>query len=156
MLLNAKKKGNDKMIKTFRGLLADGGQEQIRLSTIKGKVGYKIVKFELMPPSPGATGQESVVKIYSQEQSSVTGTIDFTENQLLAAAFGSTMTGEPSVHPQTLSVIFDREMVNQDIFITHVEINGSVACNYYFELEVIPLDEKMAEYSTIKDLRGNV
>jgi hypothetical protein len=141
------------MIKTFRGLLADNGQDQIRLSTIKGKVGYRIVKFELMPPSPGAAGQESVVKIYSQEQTSVTGTIDFTQSQLLAAAFGSTMTGEPSVHPQTLSVIFDREMFNQDIFITHVEINGSVACNYYLELEVIPLDDAGAEYTTLKDMR---
>jgi len=33
------------VVKTFRGLLADGGQDRIRLSTIKGKVGYKIAKF---------------------------------------------------------------------------------------------------------------
>jgi len=48
------------MIKTFRGLLADGGQDRIRLSTIKGKVGYKIAKFEGFPNTPGVTDYESI------------------------------------------------------------------------------------------------
>ena len=30
------------MIKTFRGILADGDQNKIRLTTKKGKIGYKI------------------------------------------------------------------------------------------------------------------
>ena len=52
------------MIKTFRGLLAHGGQDRIRLSTIKGKVGYRIKKFQLMPQDANED-TEHVMKIYS-------------------------------------------------------------------------------------------
>jgi len=67
------------VVKTFRGLLADGGQDRIRLSTMKGKVGYRIVKFELFPSSPGASGQQSVVKVYTDSQSSIVGSVNFTD-----------------------------------------------------------------------------
>lgn len=139
------------MIKTFRGLLADGGQDRIRLQTIKGKVGYKISKFQLMPSAPGTTAQESIVKIYKNEQSSVTGTINFTDSDLMASAYLRTSTGASENH--IMFVVFDQEMVNQDIYITHLEVNASVACNYYFELEIIPLDDAGAEYTTLKDFR---
>jgi len=142
------------MIKTYRGKLEDGDQAQIRLSTPQGKIGYKIKKFELMPPSPGAAGQESVVKIFRREQTAVDGLVDFDDSTLLAAAFGSTMTGEPSVHPQTLSVIFDSAIINQDIFVTHSEVNGSVACNYYVELEQVKLTEEEALVEIVKNLRA--
>ena len=140
------------VVKTFRGLLADGGQDRIRLSTNQGKVGYRMVKFQLMPSAPGTTAQESIVKIYTIEQSSVTGTINFTESDLMASAYLRTSTGASENH--IMFVVFDQEMVNQDIYITHSEVNAAVSCNYYIELEAIPLDEKMAEYSTIKDLRS--
>ena len=35
------------VVKTFRGQLEDGGQDHIRLQTIKGKVGYRIVSCKL-------------------------------------------------------------------------------------------------------------
>jgi len=50
-------------------------------------------------------------------------------------------------------VIFDSEIFNQDIYLTHTDTGGAVACNYYIELEVIPLDDAGAEYATVKDLR---
>jgi len=139
------------MIKTFRGLLADGGQDRIRLSTIKGKVGYRIVKFQLFAITPGAAGYESIVKVYKSEQTTIDGTVNFTDSDLLAVSY---LEGDGAPHyTDKLTTIFDREIVNQDMYITHHEDNGALQCNYYMELEVIPLDDKGAEYMTIKDLR---
>jgi len=75
------------VVKTFRGLLADGGQEQIRLQTIKGKVGYRIVKLQLFPYQPGHTvNYESVIQIFTHKQSTVpasAATVDFTDSTFL-------------------------------------------------------------------------
>ena len=139
------------MIKTFRGLLADGGQDRIRLQTIKGKVGYRIIKFQIMDDAPGTANQESIVKIYKTEQSSTDGGVNFTDSALLGAAFLSI--GSSYATPVDTVIIFDREIFNQDIFITHADITGSGACNYYLELEVVPLDDAGAEYTTLKDMR---
>ena len=156
MLLNAKKVqriGRDKMIKTFRGLLADGAQDQIRLGTIKGKVGYKIVKFESIPNQPFDVTQESITKIYKTNQSTIDGIVDFTDNDLLAVAiFKDHATTFYNAYD---SVIFDGEIFNQDVYVTHSEVAGSASQNYYIELEVIPLSEQGAEYTTIKDIRTN-
>jgi len=141
------------VVKTFRGLLADSGQDRIRLSTIKGKVGYRIFKLELMTNSPGIGNEaEHVLKIYKDEQSSIDGVIDFTDSTLLGAAFLPVKT---SLFSQELIVTFDREMFNQDIYVTHKDNGGNaVPCNYYLELEVIPLDDAGAEYTTLKDMRS--
>jgi len=143
------------VVKTFRGLLADGGQDRIRLQTIKGKVGYKITKLEILTNEPGLAGYESVIMIWKKEQTSVpvgSATINFTDSDLLAVAtvFSNNSHG---YGPFTPAAIFDNEVFNQDIYITHSENTASVACNYYLELEVIPLDDKGAEYTTVKDLR---
>ena len=152
MPLNAKKKGRDKMIKTFRGLLASGGQDQIRLSTIKGTVGYQIVKFELLPNAPGTVSQESIAKVYSDEQTTVDAVIDFSDNTLLAAVFYSDGADN---YPGATVIILDNMVFNQDIYITHSDVAGGASpCNYYIELEVIPLTDQGAEYTTIKDLRS--
>ena len=141
------------MIKTFRGLLADDTQDRIRLSTIKGKVGYQIVKFKSMPQAPGTVQQESILKIYKTEQTagSIDGIIDFTDTDLLGSIFMRSSAHESGY--ASIFVVFDQQIVNQDIYITHSEVTGSELCNYYLELEVIPLDEAGAEYTTLKDLR---
>ena len=141
------------VVKTFRGLLADGGQDRIRLQTIKGKVGYKIIKFQIMPERPTNQKSENVVKIYNELQSSIDAVINFTDSDLLAAAYlenndSADYMGIPSI------IIFDNEVFNQDIYVTHDDGGGDArACNYYFELEVIPLDDAGAEYTTLKDMR---
>ena len=61
-------------IKSFRGLIADGGIDIIPLSTNNGSTGYKIVKFQVLANDPAGTSSESTVKIYSIPQTSVTGT----------------------------------------------------------------------------------
>jgi len=140
------------VVKTFRGLLADGGQDRIRLQTIKGKVGYRIVKFQLMTGAPGSTDYEQIVKIFKSSQTSIVEAIDFTDSDLLAAGYteGAAATnfiGDP------MTVIFDTEIFNQDIFISHFDVKNAESCNYYLELEVIPLDDAGAEYTTLKDMR---
>jgi len=146
----------EKMIKTFRGLLADGGQDQIRLQTIKGKVGYRIVKFQIMSYLPTSGGhKEHVVQIWKSEQTSVPtaapAPINFTDSDLLAAAWS--LSSDSPAYATTQDVIFDNEMFNQDIFVTHTDTDGTDTCNYYLELEVIPLDDAGAEYTTLKDMR---
>jgi len=149
------------MIKTFRGLLADGGQDRIRLGTIKGKVGYKIIKFKLLSEKPGAVSQESVVKIYKTEQGvpagrpAIDGEVDFTDSDLLASGIYILSDNSTAIWNTSETIIFDSEIFNQDIYITHSDISTGQKCNYYFELEVIPLDDAGAEYTTIKDLRSN-
>ena len=138
------------MIKTFRGILADGGQEQIRLSTMKGKVGYKIVKFQALNKNPAAASAEIVAQIWKTEQSTVVATIDFSDSNLLASIF---MVTRDVANEST--IIVDNEIFNQDIYITVKFTSGSDDCNYYIELEVIPLTDMGAEYTTIKDLRAN-
>jgi len=140
------------MIKTFRGLLADGGQDQLRLQTIKGKVGYRIVKLQLMTEKPGTTDYEQIVKIFKSSQTSIVEAIDFTDSDLLAAGYteggaATNFIGNP------MTVIFDNEIFNQDIFVSHFDAKGALPCNYYLELEVIPLDDAGAEYTTLKDMR---
>ena len=147
------------VVKTFRGLLADGGQDHIRLSTIQGKVGYQIVKFELIGYNPSATSNESIVKVWNAEQGADNGSgdpygfIDFSIPDLLAAGYYSG--GSASSNPQDVVIIVDRKIINQDIYVTHFDNSSDVAINYYLELEVIPLSDMAAEYTTIKDLRSN-
>jgi len=96
------------MIKTFRGQLADGGQDRIRLSTIKGKVGYKIIKFSLLDAAPSAITIASTVQIWTQEQSSVVSTINFTDSSLLAAGIYHAGSGTASPRSVFMETIFDR------------------------------------------------
>jgi len=140
------------MIKTFRGLMDNGDQDRIRLSTKKGKIGYKIVKFEMMGYAPGTTEQESIMKIFKIPQATVDALCDFNDGNLLAAGFYSS---DDNVDPPTTIVTFDKEIFNQDIYITHSEVNGNRLCNYYLELEVVTLSDNAAAVSTLRDIRLN-
>ena len=139
------------VVKTFRGLLADDGQDRIRLQTIKGKVGYKIIKFEGMIYQPGADSQESILKIYSKSQTSIDNIVNFTDNAILGLLYIKQGAGDEQTSYHT--VVFDNMVFNQDIYVTHKDSSTGEACNYYIELEVIPLDDAGAEYTTLKDMR---
>jgi len=139
------------MIKTFRGLLADAAVDRIRLSTIKGKVGYQIIKFQVLQESPGAADAKATVTI-SKVNFTPVATANFTDSDILGIAFY----GNPSstAYPIQQVIIFDNEVFNQDIFIGSQDVGGaSEKMNYYLELEVIPLDDAGAEYTTLKDMR---
>ena len=138
------------VVKTFRGQLEDGGQDHIRLQTIKGKVGYRIVKFQVMGPD-GSENIESVVQIW-KTNTTATFSINFGDSDLLGAAV-ITQSASAQVYPNDVAVIFDKEIFNQDIYITCKGVDYTASVNYYIELEVIPLDDAGAEYTTLKDMR---
>jgi len=120
-------------IKTFRGVIADQAQDTIVLHTNDGSIGYRIVKFQVFPTgaTPGFT-YESFVSIYKVSQGTIPadGVPDFSDNTLLACAF-YTASSSGAVYPEDLNVIFDNEIFNQDIYISHSNSDGTVSINYY-------------------------
>jgi len=146
-------------IKTFRGLIADGGQDTIVVHTNDGSTGYRVVKFEIFPEQPGQVSYESTVQIWKVSQaapSTSAVTVDFSNQELLGAAYYGQYTTISSAN-QAQVVTFDSEVFNQDIYITHTNVEGSGAAypiNYYIELEQMPLDINESTVATLKDIRN--
>jgi len=143
-------------IKTFRGKMGDGAQDTIVLHTNNGATGYRIVKFQLFPNIPGTGTLESTVSIYKVEQATVsttTAAVDFSDQTLLAASFLSINAGAPS-NPVNITTVFDNEIFNQDIYVTHTTTDGSGAVNYYLELEQVKLDLNENTVATLKNIRN--
>tara|TARA_Y100001951_G_scaffold60779_1_gene48367 strand:- start:420 stop:848 length:429 start_codon:yes stop_codon:yes gene_type:complete len=140
------------MKKSFRGLLEDEGIARIRLSTKQGMIGYKIHKFQIIGEQPGTTNIESTVKIFSVPTTTATNNVDFSDPTLLAA--GHYAKGNNTAEVQSDIVVFDNMIINQDIYVTAVETQGSEPTNYYIELERVKLDLNDATVATLKDMRG--
>jgi len=148
------------MIKTFRGLIADGAQDTIVLHTNDGSIGYRIVKFDVFPQNPGHTAdKELLVQIWSvapATHAAGSGTIvDFNNNELLAVGYftenssGAVVTG-PAV------VIFENMIFNQDIYVTNQDQSTGESANYYLELEQVKLDLNENTVATLKNIRAKV
>ncbi len=134
-------------------MLAPGTQEKIRLKTNNGKTGYKITNFQVISNQPGSADYESVVKITKIEDPTVVATIDFTDSKLMAVAYykGKLSANEPAT---TDTIIFDNELTNQDIFVNVSDAGaGSVACNYYIELESTDINDLQATQLTLRNVR---
>ena len=147
------------MIKTFRGLLADGEQQKIRLSRNNGLMGYKILKFQGFFEKPGTAEQESLLMILKRELDSVvtaSSEVNFEDQNILAVWFDTQHTSPAYNQTRPDNVIFDKEIINQDIFITHTDqpVDVGESCNYYLELEEVPLNLNEATVATLKDMRG--
>ena len=143
-------------IKSFRGQIADTDEDTIVLHTNNGRIGYRIVKLEIMTEAPFATAtSEHVLKVWSKEQNTpyTDSTVDFSEQILLAAAITTNHT-TGYANPVPVVVIFDTRIFNQDIFITHTDSSNSQALNYHMELEQIPLDLNESTVATLKDIRN--
>ncbi len=138
------------MIKTFRGSIPDAGEVKLRLSTKKGKIGYRILKFQVMAINPITTSGEHICKIFKVSQDSSTTGVDFADGNLLAVALF--IHNDNYTNTQT-HVIFEQEVFNQDIYLTHGSDAGSEALSYYVELEAMPLTDNAAAVSTLRDIR---
>jgi len=128
-----------KVIKTFRGRIDNAGQDTIYLAGGENNKGYRIHKLQIMTYEPGNTSQDLVLKIYKNKQTSVPATsakVDFKEDSLLAASWFSQATSDFSHYE---IVIFDKEVVNQNIYITNTDNDGTDSCNYYLELEEVTM-----------------
>lgn len=127
------------IMKAFKGKLTSDdnalNQDTIHLSGGEIHEGYRIHKLELIATSESAD-ISPIVKVYTTKQSSVDATIDFTEDGLIGAAMYRQDSGNQ--YPSTQVIIFDKDVFNQDIYITckdNETSGGSV--NYYLELEQI-------------------
>jgi len=121
---------------SFRGLVADGGQDRIRIEGATGQIAWRITKFEIMPTLTGAINAELVAKIFREEQTSVTGDIDFTDDELLGAAYFKINQTDVGSGPLA-GVIFDNALFVRNIHITAVDTNATNDTNYYIELEEV-------------------
>ena len=143
------------MIKSFRGLLADGALDTINLHTNDGKTGYRVVKFELILYDPAADHSENTISIWSTSAAAAAATqyIDFSDNAMLAS--GYIENGAGNTERQDITIIFDKEIFNQDIYITNsVGDVASTGINYYLELEQISLDMNEATVATLQSIRS--
>jgi len=140
------------MIKTFRGLMVDGGTDTINLHTNDGKTGYRIVSFGIIPKNPGGAVQDSVIQIFKVPQTTAVATVDFSDQTLLAVAVYSQHSTQYAAGLQ--HIIFDREIFNQDIYITHKDEAVGADCNYYIELEQISLDLNESTVATLQSIRN--
>ena len=147
-------------IKSFRGLIASGGQDTISLHTNTGNIGYRIVKFNIMPNVPGdSADQEHIVMIWKTKRTAAeladntTTRPDFSNQVLLGTGILVNDIGSSLNYDE--SIIFDNETFNQDIFVTARDIGGSTqSCNYYIELEQVKLDLNENTVATLKDIRN--
>ena len=140
-------------IKSFRGKLANNIIDTIMLHTNDGKTGYRIKKFDLFPATPDSA-YESVVQIFSTGQTTASITVDFSNQELLGAAWYAFQGSGSSDATGYMKQVFDNVVFNQDIYITHKDGQGGII-NYYIELEQISLDLNEQTVATLKDLRNN-
>jgi len=123
-------------VHSFRGALGDSGQDKINLERQNVTLAYRIVKFSIITNSPGTATLVHVVKIYKEKQTSVTGTIDFTDPNLLGCAVNQGLQAGNS----DIQIIFENEIFSRNIYLTAKEIVGaSGTVNYYIELEEVPV-----------------
>ena len=139
------------MIKSFRGKVADGEIQRIKLSTSNGLTGYKMVKLFIVGEDPEAETEEFTVKVFTIEPSSVTASIDFNDPTLLAMAYLDQNSSSADQPPPL--IVFDQMKFNQDIYVTNKSAGGRTA-NFYIELEQFKFDINEATVATLKDMRG--
>ena len=138
-------------IKSFRGKMVDGGMDTISLHTNDGSVGYRIKKVQCVPENPGTTNTEHVFKIFKIPQTTVSGSIDFSDQTLLASVY---LSSRDDRYGGDNIIVFDNEIFNQDIYLTHDDTNNAGAVNYYIELEQVKLDLNENTVATLKDIRN--
>ena len=137
---------------SYKGKLAIGEQDRIKLSTINGKRGYKINKFQIISTTPGTGNVELVSKITKVTDTNIGPTAKFTDADLLGVAFYSG--NENAAYPFSETIIFDNEKFNQDIFVSMADADGgTVPGNYYIELETMNLSDLETTMLTLKSLR---
>ena len=139
-------------IKTFRGLIADGAQDTVVLHTNNGSTGYRITKLLGMSNAPGTTQEYHIIKIYKISQTAVDGVVDMSDNTLIAALCFNNRNDE--LHSNESLIIADNEIFNQDIYITHTDVQSNTSANFYLELEQVKLDLNENTVATLKDIRN--
>jgi hypothetical protein len=145
--------------KTFRGLMPDKSQTKISLSTRDGSTGYRIKKFQMVSNQPVNDDTEHIMMIWKLEQptAAVAAGInapDFSNQTLLGVGVYTNASSAHTVASFT-GVVFDNEIFNQDIYITHSDEQAGIGCNYYLEIETMPLNLNENTVATLRDIRNS-
>jgi hypothetical protein len=122
-------------IHSFRGQLANGKQDKIRIQGSVGSIAWRINKFDIMIEDPMGATSEAMVKIYREKQSSVTNIVNFTDDELMAVAF--TEENSATSYSGVTHIIFDNMLFSRNIHVTAGVGAGNVS--YYIELEQVKL-----------------
>ena len=129
-------------VHSFRGLLADDGQDEINLERQNVNLAYRMIKFEIIPEKPGGLSAEHVMQVWREEQNTTSidyDEIKFTDPDLLAAGFVNNATGGDT-YPSQQHVIFDNILFSRNIYVTMGLRAGTGSCNYYIEIEEVPVN----------------
>jgi len=125
-------------VHSFRGLLSDGGQDEINLERSNLNLAYRLIKFQAMPTTCNID-IESTVKIYREDQSgSIDELIDFTQTDLLAAGIYS-QHSDAHGSPEDWTVTFDNILFSRNIYVTLKGVTYTKSINYYIEIEEVPV-----------------
>ena len=125
-------------IKTLRGKLLNDSQEKIYLAGDESDQGYKITKFQLMGVNEN-TDYEVTIQIFKTKQTSFTDDVNFDDDSLIAAALYSDSTSGGEFASQT--IVFDHEVVNQDLYIAASGPTFASPMNYYIEMEQVTMSK---------------
>mgnify|MGYP003659849407 FL=1 len=140
-------------IKTYRGLLANNSIHEINLRTNTGKIGYRITKFQIIGNAPGTAEVEAIVQVFKSLPTATSSLINFSDMDLLAAAeHREFAAAEDMSSPQV--IIFDREVFNQNIYVTYKAAAGTMSMNFYLELEQIKLNDNESTMATLQSIRS--
>jgi len=133
-------------VHSFRGLLADGGQDEINLERSNVNLAYRIVKLALFPKTVGSsetgTEYESLVQVWREASPTTPSECDFNITDTLAAAsYISEVSGSPAyVIGTDTTVVFDNVLFSRNIYVTHNNNHADAgAINYYLEIEEVPV-----------------
>ncbi len=139
---------------SFRGKLDIDVPQRIKLSTIKGKIGYQITKFQIMSTEIGQHDFELIGKIFSKDPTgSTTPNVDLSESDLMAVVYDKSESSGAEGSNKT-TIIMDNAKINQDIYIYISDVGGRTEpCNYYLELETMELSDIEATQLTLQNLR---
>jgi len=145
------------MIKTFRGLIPPDSTDTIVLHTNDGSTGYKVHKLQIIQMTPGGLDIEGMVKIWKVQPTAaeITSSLfDLSDNRILGIGLFSAE-DTANLYPEDMTIIFDNEIFNQDIYISYHDVRGqNDSMNYYIELEQFKLDLSESTVATLKDIRN--
>jgi hypothetical protein len=127
-------------VHSFRGLLGNGGEDEINLERSNVNLAYRIVKLQIMPNTPGDASVDNVLTVWRESgysQGASGAILDFTLPDLLAAGWLSANTTDFS---SDMITIFDNTLFSRNIYVTQTDNDGADSLNYYIELEEVPVN----------------
>jgi len=131
-------------VHSFRGLLSNGGQDEINLERQNVNMAYRVTEFLLFPYQVGDVTQESVCTVYREEQTTIptgSATTNLGDPDILAVGAFTVGSGTSSYQqsPSYSYIIIDNVLFSRNIYVAHTDNGGTNSLNYYLEIEEVPV-----------------